>query len=95
MATTPVTNDQIKSLDKLMKLLSTSGGPASFLSDPNGSADAAGVNRSLSGIQQTIDSLAQESAQTLTAIAKVNRDMFAVGLIENPASTTLKLSKQV
>jgi hypothetical protein len=94
---TPVTPQQIDSLGKLMKILKDDTKRAQFKSAPDDTADAAGVDRSLPGIQDTITELADKnkwSLAELKMLAELN-DKMLPKLPENPASTTLKLAKQV
>lgn len=95
MATLPATPQQIDALDKLMKVITSASTRADFKTNANDAADAGGVNRSLPGIQATVDHLKGLSDDQLKVIANLNQQMFSSGLIENPASTTLKLAKQV
>jgi hypothetical protein len=95
MATTPVTQQQIDSLDKLMKVVSNATTRANFKKDPDKAVKDANVDLTLPGINDTFLHLKALSDDQLQVIANLNQQMFTSGLVENPASTTLKLSKQV
>jgi hypothetical protein len=89
------TAKQVAQLDKLMQILKDDTKRGKFKSSPNPTADAEGVDRSVTGIQDTIDKLAAEwSVTELKKLADLNDKMFK-DLKENPASTTMVLAKQV
>ncbi|HEY3211067.1 MAG TPA: hypothetical protein VGL18_15015 [Actinomycetota bacterium] len=87
------TPEQIAQLEKLMKILKDDTKRGQFKSQPNDTADAAGVNRNLGGIQDTIDELAAKwSVDELKLLAELNDKMFTKGLRE---TTTGIMAKQV
>jgi hypothetical protein len=95
MATTPVTQQEIDALDKLIKILANATTRADFKKDADKAAKDAGVDLSSSRIKAAIAHLKDLPDDHLQVIASINDKMFSIGLVESPGSTTMKLSKQV
>jgi hypothetical protein len=93
MVTALTTPQQLVQLEKLMKILQNGTTRGQFKNNPNPTADAGGVDRTVPGIQATIDELAAKwSVDELKLLAELNDRMFNVGLRE---ATTGIMAKQV
>jgi len=86
------TAEQVAQLEKLMGVISNETTRGKFKEDPNGTADEAGVKRTVKNIQGAIDYLATLEGAELRLIAGANKALFDLGLREK---TTGILAKQV